>query len=199
MLTWTKTDINTPSFSYAFDNLANISSVSLSKWSIPPDRFDDCYVQFLTSEMMLRLLAVSTVLILGEASAQPRWTLCAYHEDNVAMFMIAHCLVQILENIKWNSVRYCWWELLRTEIILSGSKPSGNLGRATCTRTTSRTTRGTSTSVSFTIIQHRNTSDELPGDINSGGAGFVGGPNVVTVMGADFCVEGEDIFWYYYS
>jgi hypothetical protein len=28
------------------------------------------------------------------------------------------------------------------------------------------------------------------GDINSGGAGFIGGPNVVTVMGADFCVEG---------
>ena len=119
-------------------------------------------------------------------------------EVNVATFTIAHCLVQILENIKWNSVRYCWWELLRTEIILSGSKPSGNLGSATCTRTTSRTTRGTSTSVSFTIIQHRNTSDELPGDINSGGAGFIGGPNVVTVMGADFCVEGEDIFWYYY-
>jgi len=28
------------------------------------------------------------------------------------------------------------------------------------------------------------------GDINSGGPGFIGGPNVVTVMGADFCVEG---------
>jgi len=28
------------------------------------------------------------------------------------------------------------------------------------------------------------------GDINSGAAGFIGGPNVVTVMGADFCVEG---------
>ena len=30
------------------------------------------------------------------------------------------------------------------------------------------------------------------GDINSGAAGFIGGPNVVTVMGADFCVEGAD-------
>jgi len=28
------------------------------------------------------------------------------------------------------------------------------------------------------------------GDINSGGPGFIGGPNVVTVSGADFCVEG---------
>jgi len=28
------------------------------------------------------------------------------------------------------------------------------------------------------------------GDINSGGAGFIGGPNVVTVTSADFCVEG---------
>jgi len=28
------------------------------------------------------------------------------------------------------------------------------------------------------------------GDINSGGPGFIGGPNVVTIMGADFCVEG---------
>ena len=32
-----------------------------------------------------------------------------------------------------------------------------------------------------------------PGDINSGGPGFIGGPNVVTIMGADFCVEGARI------
>jgi len=28
------------------------------------------------------------------------------------------------------------------------------------------------------------------GDLNTGGSGFIGGPNVVTVKGADFCVEG---------
>ena len=42
-------------------------------------------------------------------------------------------------------------------------------------------------------IKTEKASNELPGDINSGGAGFIGGPNVVTVMGADFCVEGDSI------
>jgi len=76
--------------------------------------------------MMLRLLLVSTVLILGEASAQPRFE--AFWES-------------------WASYMY------------PDDKP------------------------------HNPWYLDL-GDINSGGAGFIGGPNVVTVMGADFCVEG---------
>lgn len=76
--------------------------------------------------MMLRLLVVSTVLILGEASAQPRFE--AFWES-------------------WASYMY------------PDDKP------------------------------HNPWYLDL-GDINSGGAGFIGGPNVVTVMGADFCVEG---------
>ena len=29
------------------------------------------------------------------------------------------------------------------------------------------------------------------GDFDTGGLGYIGGPNVVTVRGADFCVEGK--------
>ena len=175
----------------------NCCAVSLSKWSIPPDRFDDCYVQFLTSEMMLRLLVVSTVLILGEASAQPRWTFYTDHEENVATFMIAHWY-RAWKKIKWNSVRYCWWELLRTEIILSGSKPSGNLGRATCTRTTSRTTRGTSTSVCFTIIATHLTNYQVTSTLEAPASLGVQTWSLLWAQTSVWKVKNEDVFWYYY-
>ena len=50
----------------------------------------------------------------------------------------------------------------------------------------------TSASVPIRLFFHLMTVAFQPsGDLNTGGSGFIGGPNVVTVKGADFCVEGE--------
>ena len=50
----------------------------------------------------------------------------------------------------------------------------------------------TSASVPIRLFFHLMTVAFQPsGDLNTGGSGFIGGPNVVTIKGADYCVEGE--------